>query len=121
MTAILRCLRGYLFSGVGDVPFLLSIPLLSPFSFSGVMIGDAGLALAPGDALVDGLPAGAPLGEVAGELVAVGEPVAAGDEVAAGLGVTAGLFWVLVFASVHAPRNAAVAAKTVSRIDLLIF
>ena len=83
------------------------------------MIGEAGLALAPGDVLVDGLPVGDPLGEVVGELVVEGELAAAGDEVAAGLGLVAGLFCV-EFASVQAPRNAADAAKTVSRIDLLI-
>ena len=83
------------------------------------MIGEVELALVPGEGLVDGLPDGEPVGEVAGELGVAGELVAAGDDVAAGLGLVAGLFCV-EFASVQAPRNAADAAKTVSRIDLLI-
>ena len=123
MTAELRCESGYFFSGVGDTPVFLSIPLVSPFSFSGVITGEAGLAFVPGNGLVPGLlvgeALGEPVGEAAGELVAAGEPVAAGDEVTAGLGLATGLFCV-VFASVHAPRNAADAAKTVSRTDLLI-
>lgn len=116
MTAYLRCDRGYFLSGVGVVPVFLSIPLLSPLSFSGVLVGEAGLDLAAGDGLVPGLPVGEAVGEPVG---AAGELVAAGDEVTAGLGLVAGLFCV-VLASVQAPRKAAEAAKTVSRTDLLI-
>jgi hypothetical protein len=80
------------------------LALVSGFfsSFFSFLAGlEAGEAVVDGDAVADGLE------------TTTGE-VAAGD--ADGV-VLAGL---LVWPSVQAPKNAAIAAKTVSRIDLLI-
>jgi hypothetical protein len=115
-THVRRCLKlpakagtpnpNYFFSGVAvDLPAgeAVGLVLVSPFfsSFFWSLAGlEAGDAVVDGDGVVDGLEA------------TTGE-VAAGD--ADGV-VLAGL---LVFGS-QAPKNAAVAAKTVSRTDLLI-
>ena len=75
----------------GFVSCFLSVDFSTFFSTDGLVDGDA-----EGDA--------------------TGEATVAGGAV--GLGVGVGCFTSVAF--VHAPRNAAIAAKTVSRIDLLI-
>jgi len=93
----------YFFSGV-TVVLVAGVALVSPFFsssfFSSFLSSFAGLAV--------------------GEAVEVGLAIGAGVWVATGVetGVDTGLFWVP--ASVQAAENAAITAKTVNRIDLLI-